>query len=84
MLDRTSPLANVRRITRPVLMAHGTLDVRVPFPEAEQMVAALRKQHTPVWYMVAKSEGHFFNNTETKDVAFFLQVLFIRTIVIGF
>ena len=65
-------------------MAHGTLDVRVPFPEAEQMVAALKKQQTPVWYMVAKYEGHSFNNSETKDFAFFSQVLFIRANLFGY
>ena len=40
--DRIAPLNNAHRITRPLFVAHGYNDPRVPWTEAEQIVKAVR------------------------------------------
>jgi dipeptidyl aminopeptidase/acylaminoacyl peptidase len=70
--ERTAPVNNVAKITKPLFVIQGLNDPRVPASEAEQMVAALKKQKTPVWYLVAKDEGHGFakkKNVEFQAVA---------------
>lgn len=51
---------NADRIRRPLFLAHGQNDPRVPVGESEEMAAAVRKSGTPLWFIVAKDEGHGF------------------------
>ncbi|HEY1582749.1 MAG TPA: prolyl oligopeptidase family serine peptidase [Chthoniobacterales bacterium] len=53
-------------------------DPRVPRTEAEQIVATLKKQKTPVWFMLAKDEGHGFAKKKNADFLFCAEVQFIR------
>jgi hypothetical protein len=46
-------------------VAQGQNDPRVPASEAEQIVAAVRKNGKPVWYLLAKDEGHGFAKKRT-------------------
>ena len=39
---------------------------RVPGSEAEQIVAILKQWGTPVWYLVAKDEGHGFQKKQNR------------------
>src|SRR5204862_1114381 len=48
-LLRISPLTNAHRITKPLFVVQGRNDPRVPYTEAEQMVARARESGTPVW-----------------------------------
>src|SRR5262249_8857787 len=57
LLTRISPVNNVEKMRRPMLILQGRNDPRVPWTEAEQMVAALKKAGVPVWYVLAKDEG---------------------------
>jgi dipeptidyl aminopeptidase/acylaminoacyl peptidase len=59
-LLRVAPLNNAGQIRKPLFLAHGQNDPRVPVTESEQMAAAVRKNGTPLWFMVAKDEGHGF------------------------
>ena len=59
-LRRTSPLVNAAKIKRPVLMAYGAQDYRVPLVHGERMRDALRAQGTPVEWIVYNEEGHGF------------------------
>jgi dipeptidyl aminopeptidase/acylaminoacyl peptidase len=59
-LLRIAPLNNADKIRKPLFLAHGQNDPRVPVTESEQMAAAVRKNGTPLWFMVAKDEGHGF------------------------
>src|SRR4029453_9737019 len=59
-LTTISPLTHVDRITTPMLIAQGLNDPRVPAAESDQIVAALKSRQVPVWYVVAKDEGHGF------------------------
>jgi dipeptidyl aminopeptidase/acylaminoacyl peptidase len=77
-LESIAPLNNVARIRKPLLVAQGFNDPRVPRTEAEQMVAALKKQGTPVWFLLAKDEGHGFAKKHNLDYLFYVTVEFAR------
>ena len=72
--QRISPTNNVDKITKPLFIAQGLNDPRVPASEAEQMVKAMKDAGREVWYMLAKNEGHGFANKKNADY-FFLAVL---------
>ncbi|MEO8440604.1 MAG: S9 family peptidase [Spartobacteria bacterium] len=77
-MERIAPLNNARKITKPLFVVQGANDPRVPKSEAEQIVATLKKQDTPVWYMLAKDEGHGFAKKKNADFLFYAEVQFIR------
>ena len=56
----------------------GANDPRVPKSEADQIVATLKQQGTPVWYLVGKDEGHGFQKKKNQDFQFYATVQFIR------
>jgi dipeptidyl aminopeptidase/acylaminoacyl peptidase len=79
-LDRISPLTNAGRIRKPLLVAAGSNDPRVPVSESEQLVWRVRAAGGEVWYLLAKDEGHGFRKKANRDaylqtVATFLQKL---------
>ncbi|TLZ50652.1 MAG: S9 family peptidase [Gammaproteobacteria bacterium] len=79
-LDRISPLTNAGRIRKPLLVAAGANDPRVPVSESEQLVWRVRAAGGEVWYLLAKDEGHGFRKKANRDayletVATFLQRL---------
>lgn len=41
-----------------MMVVAGKNDPRVPVTESNQIVAALKRQGTVVWYVMAKDEGH--------------------------
>jgi len=57
-LKERSPLYFADHITQPLLMGHGTNDVRVMQNESDQMVRAMQKNKVPVTYVVFPDEGH--------------------------
>jgi acetyl esterase/lipase len=82
-LDRISPLSNAQKITRPLFVVQGRNDPRVPYTEAEQIVAKVRANGTPVWYLRAENEGHGFVRKENADFRFYAMVRFIESLVAG-
>lgn len=76
--DRTAPLANAGKITKPLFVIQGANDPRVPRGEAEQIVAATRKNGIPVWYLLGTNEGHGFNKKENQDYLFFAMIEFLQ------
>src|SRR5262249_14568127 len=77
-LNRIAPLNNVARIKKPLFVVQGANDPRVPRSEAEQMVQALRAYGTPVWYLLAKDEGHGFAKKKNQDFLLYATVLFMK------
>jgi len=59
-LLKVAPVNNADRIRKPLFLAHGQNDPRVPVTESEQMAAAVRKNGTPLWFIIGKDEGHGF------------------------
>lgn len=77
-LARISPLAQVARLTPPMLLAHGANDPRVPASEAEQLVAALARQGARPWFILARDEGHGFARRPNRDFVQSAMALFLR------
>jgi dipeptidyl aminopeptidase/acylaminoacyl peptidase len=77
-LTRISPLTNVAKIAKPLMVVQGANDPRVPRSEAEQMVAALKKQGTPVGYLLGKDEGHGFAKKKNFEWQFYASVAFVK------
>jgi dipeptidyl aminopeptidase/acylaminoacyl peptidase len=74
--DRIAPLNNAHRITRPLFVAQGLNDPRVPWTEAEQIVKAVRGNGGDVWYLLFKDEGHGFRKKTNSDYFGAASVLF--------
>ena len=81
-LTRISPVSNAAKITRPLFVAHGRNDPRVPYTEAEQIVETVRKNGTPVWYLLADNEGHGFAKKENADFYFYATIRFLQETVL--
>ncbi len=58
--DEIAPLNNAKAITKPLFVAQGFNDPRVPYTEAEQIVKAVRGNGGDVWFLMFKDEGHGF------------------------
>lgn len=77
-LETISPLNNAQKIKKPLFVVQGRNDPRVPYTEAEQMVAQLKKQNTPVWFLMALDEGHGFAKKSNLDFLFYAQIKFMQ------
>ncbi len=78
-LERIAPVRNAGKLKKPLFVVQGRNDPRVPLSEAEQMVSTARKNGTPVWYLMAKDEGHGFAKKKNADFLFYATILFIHT-----
>jgi dipeptidyl aminopeptidase/acylaminoacyl peptidase len=65
-LRSRSPLFFADQIKAPLFIAQGYNDPRVNRAEAEQIVAALKKNGKPVEYLVKMDEGHGFENPKNR------------------
>ena len=81
-LTRISPVSNAAKIARPLLVAHGRNDPRVPYTEAEQIVETVRRNGTPVWYLLADNEGHGFAKKDNVDFYFYATIRFLQETVL--
>src|ERR1700731_2696901 len=77
-LEKIAPMNNIGKIKKPMLVVAGKNDPRVPVTESEQIVGALKKQGTPVWYLMAKDEGHGFLKKQNQDFQFYTTVEFLE------
>ncbi|MBX3618762.1 MAG: S9 family peptidase [Rhizobacter sp.] len=77
-LEKISPLTNAGRITKPLFVVQGKNDPRVPYTEAEQIVARARANGTPVWYLRAENEGHGFARKENADFQLYAMIVFLQ------
>ncbi len=72
-LEATSPLAQADRITRPLLMAHGTEDRRVPLDHFKKLRDAVQSHNPDVETIIYSGEGHGWA-LEDNDVDFWTHV----------
>jgi dienelactone hydrolase len=72
-LAATSPLQQAARITRPLLLAHGGIDQRVPIAHATKLLSALEADHAPVTWLEFKDEAHGWTKPQTR-IAFYEQM----------
>jgi Tol biopolymer transport system component/dienelactone hydrolase len=77
-LERIAPLSQAEKIRTPLLALQGANDPAVPVAETERIVAAVSRNQTPVWYVLAKDEGHGFRKRRNADYQTYLTVLFLQ------
>ena len=81
--DRISPLSKAANIRKPLFVVQGLNDPRVPYQEAEQIVAKARGNDIPVWFLMADNEGHGFARKPNADFQFYAQVLFMQQFLLN-
>ena len=77
-LEKIAPMNNLVKIKKPMLVVAGKNDPRVPVSESDQIAEGLKKQGTPVWYILAKDEGHGFQKKANQDYEFYSDVVFLQ------
>ncbi len=65
-LRRVSPMRKIDAIKAPLFVIHGKNDPRVPYTEAEQVVAALKKRNAVVEYKLYDDEGHGISKLKNR------------------
>lgn len=78
-LEKISPLNNAAKIKKPLFVVQGKNDPRVPYTESVQIVEQLKKQNTPVWFLMADDEGHGFAKKSNQDFLFYSQIKFLES-----
>lgn len=77
-MEQIAPVNKAAAITRPLFVAQGKNDPRVPWTESQQIVDTLKQRGTPVWYLLAEDEGHGFAKKANADYLFYASVMFVR------
>ncbi|HSN72787.1 MAG TPA: S9 family peptidase [Steroidobacteraceae bacterium] len=75
---RISPLANVAKIEKPMLVMQGANDPRVPQSESDQIVAGIRANDVEVWYVLFADEGHGFLKKHNNDLRRAVETIFLE------
>lgn len=77
-LEKIAPTNNIQKIKKPLFVVQGKNDPRVPASESLQMVSALKKNGTPVWFLMAEDEGHGFAKKNNQDYLSYATAAFIK------
>ncbi len=77
-LESIAPANKANNITKPLFVIAGANDPRVPASESAQMVDVVRKNGTPVWWLLGKDEGHGFAKKKNRDFQFYATVEFVK------
>jgi len=80
VFDKISPLNLTAQMKKPLFVIQGRNDPRVPWTEAEQIVAKVRGQGGDVWYMIAADEGHGFRKKQNIDAQREAETLFLHKV----
>ncbi|HEY0027795.1 MAG TPA: prolyl oligopeptidase family serine peptidase [Allosphingosinicella sp.] len=80
VLERISPLANVGKIKKPMLVMQGSNDPRVPQSESDRVVERLRRGGVETWYVVFADEGHGFLKKPNNDLRREVETMFLRRV----
>ncbi|GAA4722055.1 S9 family peptidase [Sphingomonas lutea] len=83
VFQRINPLANVKKIGKPMLVMQGANDPRVPKSESDQVVAEIRRNGVDAWYVVFADEGHGFLKKPNNDLRREVETVFLRKLFEG-
>jgi dipeptidyl aminopeptidase/acylaminoacyl peptidase len=83
VFQRISPLRNVTRIKKPMLVMQGANDPRVPQSESDQVVAGIRSNRIPAGYVVFADEGHGFLKKHNNDLRREVETVFLKQLFEG-
>ena len=75
-LKQISPMTSAANIRKPLFVIAGFNDPRVPWTEGQQMVQTVRANGAPVWWLMAKDEGHGFAKRSNQDFQFIAMTMF--------
>ncbi len=78
-----SPLTHADQIRKPLLVVHARNDPRVKIGEADQIVAAVERNGTLVWYVRFDSDGHSLDKREHSEYEMQIEILFLKTFLLG-
>ncbi|KAJ3381832.1 hypothetical protein HDU92_005101 [Lobulomyces angularis] len=78
LLKKFSPLTYANKIIKPLFIAQGGNDVRVPTSESEEIVAAIEKNGGSVKYALYPNEGHNFTKPSNKTDFFQKCEIFLK------
>jgi len=67
LLSRHSPINYVERITKPLLVTHGTLDQMVPQEQSDSMVKRMEALGKNVTYFIYPNEPHDYRAAESWE-----------------
>lgn len=81
--EKTAPLNNAQKITKPLFIVQGGNDPRVPRTEAVQMAQKVRGNGGTVWYLEAKDEGHGFRKKNNTDFLLYATVQFVNSYLLN-
>jgi dipeptidyl aminopeptidase/acylaminoacyl peptidase len=82
-LEGIAPARHADKITKPLLVAQGANDPRVPLSESDNIVKEVSSKGVPTWYVVAKNEGHGFQKKENVDYLREVLLEFMRRYLLG-
>lgn len=82
-LEKIAPTNNIDKIKKPLFVVQGKNDPRVPASESLQMVSALKKNGTPVWFLMAEDEGHGFAKKNNQDYLSYATAVFIKQFLLN-
>ena len=77
-LEKIAPYNKAKNISKPIFVIAGKNDPRVPASESQQMAEIVRQNGTPVWWLLAKDEGHGFKKKKNADYQFYATVMFVK------
>jgi len=81
-LQKIAPLNKLDKFTKPIFIYQGKNDPRVPLSESDQIVEALKQKNSPVWYVMAKDEGHGLGKKVNREFTNAAIVLFLQEYLI--
>jgi dipeptidyl aminopeptidase/acylaminoacyl peptidase len=67
----------------PVFIAQGARDTRVPLSQSEALAAAIRKNGSPLWYVVYTDSGHMQFTTATNNYNMYAWVMFVQQFLLN-
>ena len=78
-LEKTAPLTNAEKIQKPLFVVQGVQrSARAAHPSPSRWSQRIRSVGTPVWYLMAKDEGHGFAKKSNRDSSSTRPILFMK------
>ena len=81
--ERTAPINNANKITKPIFIVQGKNDPRVPYTESQNMAQTIKKNGGAVWFLMANDEGHGFGKKNNQDFLFYATVEFVKQYLVS-
>jgi dipeptidyl aminopeptidase/acylaminoacyl peptidase len=81
LLDR-SPISHVERLNAPLLLTHGTNDMRVPFAESATFAEAAEALDKPVTLVAFEGQGHGISGLDNVLAYYSAVFAFYETLIV--